>query len=93
MMPMVLFVTVLVVGLCGLIGVLLAEVSGASQIDAYLATSPGGLPVVLATATGIADDVTLVVAGQSARLLAALVLIPVGIRVVSAAATRRVRRV
>jgi membrane AbrB-like protein len=61
---------------CGLLAVPLAAVTGTSRLDAYLATSPGGLPVVLATATEQNGDVTFISAVQLLRLLMVIVALP-----------------
>jgi len=45
-------------------------------LDGYLATTPGGLYVVLATAASTRADVTFVVASQVLRLVAMLVAVP-----------------
>jgi hypothetical protein len=48
--------------------------------DAYLATTPGGLTVVAATAFGIGADTGLVVASQSVRLVVMLLCAPTAVR-------------
>ncbi|QYJ03643.1 AbrB family transcriptional regulator [Nocardioides panacisoli] len=77
MMPTVLVVIVLSVAACAGVGVVLAAVTGESRLDAYLATTPGGLPAVLAAATGTSDNLTFVTAAQTVRLLLVLLLTPI----------------
>lgn len=61
---------------CGILAVPLAALAGVSRLDAYLATSPGGLPVVLATATETGGDLTFISAVQLLRLLLVIVALP-----------------
>jgi hypothetical protein len=61
---------------CGALAVPLAAVAGTTRLDAYLATSPGGLPVVLATASETGGDLTFISAGQLLRLLVVIVALP-----------------
>lgn len=77
MMPAVLgLVTALVVATAGL-GVVLARLTPADPLTAYLATTPGGLFAVLAVAADTGADVTYVMAVQLLRLLVILALLPV----------------
>ena len=69
----------LIVGLilgCAGLGALLAETAGVSQLDGYLATTPGGLYAVLATAKGSGADATFVLAVQVIRLFVMLFTAP-----------------
>ncbi len=54
------------------LGAVLAAATGASRLDAYLATTPGGLYAVLATATDGGADATFVLAVQVLRLFVML---------------------
>ncbi|SEP24931.1 AbrB family transcriptional regulator [Trujillonella endophytica] len=54
------------------LGLVLAATTGASRLDAYLATTPGGLYAVLATATDGGADATFVLAVQVLRLFVML---------------------
>lgn len=85
--PTVLISTVLILVFCAVLSIPLAKVTGTSALDAYLATSPGGLPVILATASEISDDFTFVSAVQVLRLLAIIILVPIAV-----ALFRRYRR-
>lgn len=76
MFPTVLMMVGLVVVGCAFLGIWLAAVSGESRLDGYLAASPGGLPVVLATASEASGDVTFVSAVQLLRILLVLTLAP-----------------
>ncbi len=53
----------------GGLGLLLSAVTGLSPLDGYLATTPGGIFVVLALATGSGADSTVVLAVQVLRML------------------------
>ncbi|TMU99926.1 AbrB family transcriptional regulator [Streptomyces sp. DASNCL29] len=54
-----------------------AGVTGTPIVDAYLATTPGGINAVLATAVSSHADVALVSTVQSLRLLAVILVTPV----------------
>jgi membrane AbrB-like protein len=69
----------LIVGLilgCAGLGALLARSAGVSPLDGYLATTPGGLYAVLATARGSGADATFVLAVQVIRLFVMLLAAP-----------------
>jgi hypothetical protein len=72
--------TVLVVACAGL-GAVLAETTGVSALDGYLATTPGGLFAVLATASDTGADTTFVLAVQVLRLFVMLLSAPLVARV------------
>ena len=70
---------VLIVGLilgCAGLGALLARTAGVSALDGYLATTPGGLYAVLATASDSGADATFVLAVQVIRLFVMLLTAP-----------------
>ena len=75
-LPLALALIVAVVLACAGLGVLLAETAGVSPLTAYLATTPGGLYAVLATATGSGADATFVLAVQVLRLFVMLLTAP-----------------
>jgi membrane AbrB-like protein len=81
-LPLAAALIVLVVALCAGLGVLLSELTGASPLEGYLATTPGGVYAVLATAISAGGDVTFVVAVQVLRVLVMLLVAPVLARVV-----------
>jgi uncharacterized protein len=56
--------------------VLLSHVAGVPLLEGYLATTPGGLYAVLATATGSGADATFVLAVQVLRLFVMLFSAP-----------------
>jgi hypothetical protein len=68
-------IVVLGVGTAGL-GVLLAHFTGLSPLEGYLATSPGGVYAVLATAVETGSNVTFIVAVQVVRILLMLFAAP-----------------
>lgn len=68
-------IVVLGVGTAAL-GVLLAHVAGLTPLEGYLATSPGGVYAVLATAVETGSNVTFVIAAQVVRILLMLFTAP-----------------
>jgi membrane AbrB-like protein len=58
------------------LGVVLSDVTGGSGLDGYLATSPGGIYAVLATAVETGSNVTFVIAAQVIRVLLMLFTAP-----------------
>lgn len=77
MMPLVLAIIVAMVALTAGMGALLAWLTPVDGLTAYLATTPGGLFAVLATAADSGSDVTYVMAVQLLRLVLILLLTPV----------------
>jgi membrane AbrB-like protein len=57
-------------------GVVLANVAGLSQLDGYLATSPGGIYAVLGTTIGSDSNVAFVMASQVIRVVLMLFAAP-----------------
>ena len=55
---------------------MLSGLTGESELDSYLATTPGGLPAVLATSAETSGNVTFVTAVQLMRLILVLLLAP-----------------
>ena len=76
LLPLATALIVLVVVACGLLGLLLSIVTGVDRLTAYLATTPGGLFAVLATAADSGSDVTYVLAVQVIRVFAMLLVAP-----------------
>jgi uncharacterized protein len=62
---------------CAVLAVALAPLADVSTLDAYLATTPGGLYAVLATAVGSGANTTFVLAVQVLRLFVMLLAAPV----------------
>jgi hypothetical protein len=79
-------IVVLILASAGLGGVLSAA-TGASALDGYLATTPGGLYAVLATATDSGADATFVLAVQVLRLFVMLLSAPLVARVLRRSAS------
>ncbi len=75
-LPAALLLIVAVIAVCAGLGLLLSALTGASLLDGYLATTPGGLYAVLAASLSTGSDVTFVLAVQVARLLVMLVAAP-----------------
>ena len=65
---------------CFGLAALLAAATSATLLDAYLATTPGGLYAVLAVAYGSGADTTFIVAVQGLRLLVVVLLAPLAVR-------------
>jgi membrane AbrB-like protein len=79
-LPRVLLTVVVLLAVCGLLGVALAAVSGESQLSGYLATTPGGLYAVLGVAIAGGANTTFVLAVQALRLFAMLLAAPALVR-------------
>ncbi len=62
---------------CAGIGYLMARLTDIGQLDAYLATTPGGLYAVVAVAISTGADTGLVFTLQVLRLFGSLLLVPV----------------
>lgn len=69
-----------VVALCAALGALLARLTGATPLEGYLATTPGGIYAVLATAISSGVDVAFVVAVQVLRVIVMLLVAPAAAR-------------
>jgi hypothetical protein len=61
---------------CAGLGVLLARLTGASALDGYLATTPGGMVSVLAVASGSGADSTFVLVVQVLRMFVMVLSAP-----------------
>ena len=72
-----------VVAACAALGALLARLTGATPLEGYLATTPGGIYAVLATAISSGVDVAFVVAVQVLRVVVMLLVAPAIARVVA----------
>jgi membrane AbrB-like protein len=69
---LIVFIGVATAGL----GIVLARVAGLTPLEGYLATSPGGVYAVLATAVETGSNVTFVIAAQVVRILLMLFAAP-----------------
>jgi membrane AbrB-like protein len=79
LVPVAVSIAALLVACFGLAG-LLKVVADVPLLDAYLATTPGGLYAVLPIAYGSGADTTFVLAVQGLRLLAMILAAPVVVR-------------
>lgn len=61
---------------CAGLGLVLSAVTGTTALDGYLATTPGGVYAVLATAVSAGTDVTFVMAVQVLRVIVMLLVTP-----------------
>ncbi|QZT63588.1 AbrB family transcriptional regulator [Mycolicibacterium austroafricanum] len=75
---LIVFIGVATAGL----GIVLARVRGLTALEGYLATSPGGVYAVLATAVETGSNVTFVIAAQVVRILLMLFAAPLLARAV-----------
>jgi membrane AbrB-like protein len=75
-LPLALAVIAGLIVACAGLGALLAAVTGTSALDGYLATTPGGLYAVLATASDSGADTTFVLSVQVLRLFVMLLSAP-----------------
>ncbi len=75
-LPLALALVAGLIAACAGLGEVLAAATGVSRLDGYLATTPGGLYAVLATATGSGADATFVLAVQVLRLFVMLLAAP-----------------
>jgi membrane AbrB-like protein len=79
LVPVVVSVIVLLVACFGL-AIILDATTSVSLLDAYLATTPGGLYAVLAAAVGAGANTTFIVAVQGLRVVVMVLLAPVAVR-------------
>ncbi|GAB3004926.1 AbrB family transcriptional regulator [Amycolatopsis acidiphila] len=80
LLPYLIGSTLLVCAACAGLAWLLAEAIGMPFLEAYLATTPGGINAVLATADSTGVNVPVVSTVQSLRLFAVCLLVPFLIR-------------
>ena len=81
-LPLAGLLIVTVIAACAGLGLALSALTGMSRLDGYLATTPGGVYAVLATAISAGADVTFVVAVQVLRVIVMLLLAPVVARLI-----------
>jgi membrane AbrB-like protein len=67
---------VAIIAACAGLGLLLSAATGATVLEGYLATTPGGVYAVLATAISAGGNVTFVVATQVLRVIVMLLVAP-----------------
>jgi len=68
-LPVTIASILLMMGLSVLLGMALSAIAHVSLVDGYLATTPGGLPVVVAVAVATKADTTFVMAVQVLRMV------------------------
>jgi membrane AbrB-like protein len=76
LLPAAIGLILAVIAACAGLGAVLSWVTGVDPLTAYLATTPGGLYAVLATAADSGSDVTYVLAVQVIRVFAMLLAAP-----------------
>lgn len=87
LVPVLLSVLVLLLACFGL-ALILDATTSVSLLDAYLATTPGGLYAVLAAAVGAGANTTFIVAVQGLRVVVMVLLAPLAVRRIVAAPAR-----
>lgn len=75
-LPRILACIFIMIALCGGVAAMLVVVAGIDPLTAYLATSPGGADSVAIIAASSDVDISFVMAMQTVRLIAVLVLAP-----------------
>ena len=76
MVPNATLTIVVTLAACAALGWILTIVTDATPLDAYLATTPGGIYAVMGTAASTGADVTFVAAAQIVRMLIVLASAP-----------------
>jgi uncharacterized protein len=79
LIPVLISVAVLLIACFGL-AIILDATTSVSLLDAYLATTPGGLYAVLAAAVGAGANTTFIVAVQGLRVVVMVLLAPLAVR-------------
>lgn len=74
--PLALVQVVLGVLACAGVGIVFADMVGISRTDGYLATTPGGLPAVVAVAVDSGEEIGLILTMQFVRVFVALAFAP-----------------
>ena len=83
MLPLATALIVAVILICAGLGLVLSSLTGATPLEGYLATTPGGIYAVLATAISAGGNVTFVVAVQVLRIVVMLIVAPAVTRFVA----------
>ncbi|MGU3500089.1 AbrB family transcriptional regulator [Mycobacterium sp. C31M] len=76
MVPVAMLTIVVTLVACAGLGWVLAVTTDATPLDAYLATTPGGIYAVMGTAASTGSDVTFVAAAQIVRMCVVLAMAP-----------------
>lgn len=90
-LPLATALILAVIAVCAGLGLVLSWTTGMSPLAGYLATTPGGVYAVLATAISSGVDVTSVVAVQVLRVLLMLLVAPLLARIVGRRTSRTAR--
>jgi membrane AbrB-like protein len=90
-LPLATALILAVIALCAGLGLVLSATTGMTLLEGYLATTPGGVYAVLATAISSGVDVTSVVAVQVLRVLLMLLVAPLLARIVGRRTSRSSR--
>jgi len=75
-LPLAIALILAIVAACAGLGLILSRATDTTLLDGYLATTPGGVYAVLATAISSGGDVTFVVAVQVLRVILMLLVAP-----------------
>lgn len=76
-LPRIMVCTLLLIAICGGIAALFVVAAGVDPLTAYLATSPGGSDSIAIIAASTDCDVSFVMAMQTVRMIAVILLAPV----------------
>jgi membrane AbrB-like protein len=79
LVPVLVSVVVLLVA-CFALAIILDATTSVSLLDAYLATTPGGIYAVLAVGVGVGANTTFIVAVQGLRVVVMVLLAPLAVR-------------
>lgn len=79
-LPLATALIIAIAAACAGLGVLLSLWTGESMFDSYLATTPGGMYAVLATASATGGNIAFIVAAQMVRILIMLFIAPFAAR-------------
>ena len=72
-LPVAIVLILWMVACSALLGLALAAVADVGELDAYLATTPGGLPAVIAVAVAAKADLPFIMTAQVLRTVVTLV--------------------
>lgn len=86
-LPAIIASTAVLIAVCALFGMVLAFVVGLDPMTAYLATSPGGADSVAIIAASSRVDLPVIMAMQTSRLIAVMLVGPYLTRLISRTAT------
>lgn len=75
-LPRIIAATLILIGLCGLLGLAISRVCDVDPLTGYLATSPGGVDSILIIAASTPVDLPFILAAQVMRIILVLMVGP-----------------